>query len=55
MYEILHGSFKDLGIVSAFGYLTDDKKEMIHNVQFSDGKIVALFYNRATEEWRIVD
>lgn len=55
MYEILHGSFKDLGIVSAFGYLADDKKEMIHNVQFSDGKIVTLFYNRATEEWRIVD
>lgn len=52
MHDILNGSFSDLGIVKVFGFISDDRPELIHNVLFSSGKIATLFYSLATKEWR---
>ena len=53
MHDLLRGSFRDLGIVKVFGFISDDRSELIHNVLFSSGKVVTLFYSLKTREWRI--
>ena len=53
MHDLLRGSFKDLGIVKVIGFNSADKLWLIHNVLFSSGRVVTLFYSLKTREWRV--